>query len=280
MTSTINLKRLGFALAVAAIATLVATGCGDEISPTRMPAYVPDGKVVVLMHDAPVDSLQEVWLTVNSIRFIGEGGGNLTTVLDEPMRLNFLDLDSVSAVMGATTVEVESFSKIRLEVSDPEFLDKDGNVVAASDIKLVANGKIDLNFQGPVTVESGDLTVVSIDLDLDNSIKVNKTGKGKYILHPQFKVDAVIDTNTTTTIPIEILDATIIRVNATLGTIDLELPGSPAILVVYTNEFTTFEDAGGAPIQLTDLIPASQVRVFGHYDPVAGNFVATKVQSL
>jgi hypothetical protein len=175
---------------------------------------------------------------------------------------------------------VETFSKIRLEVSDPEFLDKDSNVIESAHIKLVANGKIDLNFQEPVTIDSEELTVVSIDLDLDNSIKVNKTGNGKYILNPQFKVDAVFDTNTTTTIPIEILDATIIRVNATLGTIDLELPGSPAILVVYTNELTAFVGTDGSPLLLTELRAASQVRVFGYYDPVVGKFIAIRVQSL
>jgi len=279
MTFNFYFKKWGAAITLVVASTLIAGGCSDESTPTGMPPYVHDGRLVVLMHDAPVDSLQEVWLTVDAIRFIGAGNGNTTTVLDEPMRLNFLDLDSVSMVMGATPVEAGSFSKIRLEVSDPEFVDKDGNVSDASQIKLVANGKVDLNFQGPVTVDPGEQTVVDVDLNLETSLKVNKTGNGKYILNPQFKATAVADT-TTEVIPIEVQEGTIIRYNASLGTIELELPGSPAILVVYTNESTIFSDAGGVLMLMTELRPASAVRILGYLDPVTGNFIATEVQSL
>ena len=279
MTSAHYIRKWGCAFALAAASTLVAGGCGDVSSPTGMPEYVHEGRVVVLMHDAPVDSLKEVWLTVNSVRFIGAGNGKNTTILDEPVRLNFLDLDSSAVILAAAPADVGSFSKIRLEVSDPEFVDQDFNVIDASQIKLVANGKIDLNFQGPVTVNPGEETVVDVDLNLETSIKVNQTGNGKYILNPQFKAAAVEDT-TTEVIPIEVQEGTIIRVNATLGTIDLELPGSPAILVVYTNESTVFTSASGVLMLMTELRPASQVRILGYYDPATGNFVATEVQSL
>jgi len=272
-------RKWGTAISFAIATTLIAGGCGDDSSPTGMPAYVHEGGVVVLMHDAPVDSLQEVWLTVNSIRFIGDDDGNNTTVLDEPIRLNFLDFDSVSMLMGAAPVEATTFSKIRLEVSEPEFVDKDGNVIDESQIKLVANGKIDLNFQGPVVVDPGELTVVDVDLNLETSIQVNQTGNGKYILNPQFKATAVVDT-TSEVIPIEVQEGNVIRVNANLGTIELELPGSPAILVVYTNEETVFTNDSGLQMLMSDLRPASAVRILGYYDPVTGNFVATEVHSL
>lgn len=280
MSSVYYFRKWGTALTLAVVSVFITGGCGDDAtSPTGMPEYDHLGRVVVLMHDAPVDSLQEVWLTVNSIRFIGAGSGNNTTVLDEPMRLNFLDLDSSAMIMGAATAEVGTFSKIRLEVSDPEFVDKDGNVIDASQIKLTANGKIDLNFQGPVTVDSGEQTVVDVDLNLETSIQVNQTGNGKYILNPQFKAVAVADTSTEV-IPVEVQEGTIIRINATLGTIDLELPGSPAILVVYTNASTVYTNSSGVLLLMTDLIPASAVRILGYYDPVTGNFIATEVQSL
>lgn len=268
------------------IVLLVMGACsGDKaISPTGvptpMPAYSGLGKAVILIHDAPVDSLQEVWLTVSSVRLIGANGGSKgETLLYEPMRLDFLKLDSVSRLLTVADLEAQTFSKIRLEVSDPEFVDKNGEVIESSDIKLVANGKVDLNFQHPVSIEADELTVVSIDLDLDNSIQVNQTGKGKFILRPQFKVDAVLDSSVTdSSITVEMVDATIIRTNPSAGTIDVELPGSPAILVVVVNPGTNYLNGSGDVITFADLKPATRVFIFGYFDAASGNFVATEIR--
>jgi hypothetical protein len=249
-----------------------------------MPKYTGPGRAMILIHDAPVDSLQEVWLTVNSVRLIGGGnsGKNEEPLLTEPMRLNLLALDEVSRVLSVSDLDAQAFSKLRLEVSEPEFVTNDGEVVDESQIKLVANGKVDLNFTEPVEVTPGNLTVVSLDMDLENSIQVNQTGGGRYILRPQVLVDPSTDESGDDTdssgTTLEMMDATIIRTNPSLGTIDLELPGSPAILVVYTTTETTYLDAAGGSGTFADLYPAASVVIYGYLDPATDYFMVTEIQ--
>jgi hypothetical protein len=274
------------AIGVSVVTLMIAGACSDQgqYSPTGMPKYTGTGRTVILIHDAPVDSLQEVWLTVNSVRLIGGGnsGKNQEPLLTEPVRLNLLALDEVSRVLSVSDLDAQTFSKIRLEVSEPEFVTNDGEVIDESQIKLVANGKVDLNFKQPVEVVPEGLTVVSLDMDLENSILVNQTGKGRYILRPQVLVDPATgdpgdDTDSSTT-TLEMMDATIIRTNQTLGTLDLELPGSPAILVVYTMPETTYLDAAGGSVGFADLRPAASIVVYGYLDPATNLFMVTEIQ--
>jgi hypothetical protein len=268
-------RRLGLLLlALGSLLTFAVIGCSDDDSSTGSDNQGP-GMALILIHDAPVDSLKEVWLTVSSVRLIGGDSDSAdVTVLDEPLRLDFLSLDSVSRVLTLAEMEAQSFSKIRLEVSDPEFLDKDDNTIESEDIQLVANGKVDLNFQGEVVIAPDEVTLISVDLDVENSIQVNQTGNGKYILHPQFKLDGAVDPGA----KVEIEDGTLVSVDLATGELEIEVPGSTTPLVVATDSGTEFKDAAGDPIGLSDLVPGMMVDIEGHIDPDSSVITAEEVK--
>ena len=251
--------------------------CSDDETPAG--SDEGNGLALVLIHDAPIDGLKEVWLTVSSVRLIGDDSISTgETLLAEPLRIDFLSLDSVSRVLTLAEVEGQTFSKIRLEVSDPEFVDTNDIVIDASQIQLVANGKVDLNFQGGITIAPDALTIISVDLDVENSIQVNQTGNGKYILHPQFKLDPVAATE----IKIEIDNATIISIGVTpLGSaLVVEIPGSASPVTVGTNASTEIKSAEGDPLDIEALVPGTMVKIEGYIDADTGDIVATEIRVL
>jgi len=270
-------KRLS-AVILGSLLAAIAGACGDDETPA---GFDGDGnrRALVLIHDAPIDDLKEVWLTVSSVRLIG-GDSTSTgeTLLAEPLRIDFLALDSVSRVLTLAEVEGQTFSKIRLEVSDPEFVDTNDTVIDASQIQLVANGKVDLNFQGPITILPDALAVISVDLDVENSIQVNQTGNGRYILHPQFKLDPA----TATEMEIEIDEATIIsiEVDDLESTLVVESPGSALPVTVETNASTEIKGPAGDPLDVEALVPGTMIEIEGYIDTETGDIIATEIRLL
>lgn len=255
---------------------LLAGACGEEKSSTGSTVEGP-GQAMVLIHDAPIDSLKELWLTISSVRLIGADADSAEeSILAEPLRIDFLSLDSISRVLTVAEVEGQTFSKIRLEVSDPEFLDVHDNLFDASQIQLVANGKVDLNFQGPVSIPPEGLSVISVDLDVANAIQINQTGNDKYILHPQFKIDATVETGTSVEMP----GCTIVSIDATPpgATLVVECPGSVDPVTVIVDESTEIKDESGDPILLGDLTPGMNIDIEGSLDTESGVIVATEIR--
>jgi len=271
----VRLRALGTAILGLFLAVL-SGACGSDPAGSDGDG---NGQALVLIHDAPIHDLKEVWLTVSSVRLIGADSlSNGEALLAEPLRIDFLSLDSVSRVLTLAEVEGQTFSKIRLEVSNPEFVDTNDVVIDASQIQLVANGKVDLNFQGPITIPPGAFTIISVDLDLENSIQVNQTGNGKYILHPQFKLDPA----TTAAIEIEIDSATIISIDAdSLGsTLVAETPGSAIPVTIGINASTEIQSLAGDPLEIAALVPGTSFRMEGYIDVNAGEIVATVITVL
>jgi hypothetical protein len=120
-------------------------------------------------------------------------------VYEGERRINLLGLQEVTDLFAVGEgVPARDYDKIRLTVSDPEFVKKDssGNVietVSGPDIHLVANGKIDLNPKKPFSVTSGGTLAVLMDFDAKKSVKITETGSGKFILRPVVFVEVLND---------------------------------------------------------------------------------------
>lgn len=265
---------LAFLLGI--VLALLAGACGGGDSPTGSKSKSP-GQAMVLIHDASIDSLKELWLTVASVRLIG-GDADSTdeSILTEPLRIDFLALDSVARLLTLAEVEGQTFSKIRLEVSNPQFLDVHDNVIDGSQIQLVANGKVDLNFQGTMTIPPGEVAIISVDLDVANAVQVSQTGNEKYILNPQFKLDAGVASGA----KVEIHDAVVLSVDATPagGILGVGTPGSSVSMTILVNALAEIRDGSGFLIQLADLAPDLVVEIEGYIDVQSGEIVATEIR--
>ncbi len=285
-----NLVRI---IAVLAAVALFAVGCSDDDSSTNVtdPGQLSKGGLILLMHDAPIDDLSEVWLTVNSIRLIGEDDADDDTTdvendttdvdddtvgvlaLDEPVRMNLLALDSISRVLAVTQAPAGNYHKIRLYVSEPKFVMDDGTEIMEDDIQLVANGKVDLNSQGDVIVTTDAFTVVSLDLDAENSIQVVQTGNGMYIMRPQVFVDATVDSLES----VEVMGAEIVTFDEAQGQLIIDLPGSDETIVVDIGPETDILDPQGLTLNLDDLVPGEVIDILGALDTRRGRVLAQQL---
>ncbi|HEX9749786.1 MAG TPA: DUF4382 domain-containing protein [candidate division Zixibacteria bacterium] len=261
----------------AVIGVLALAGCNG--TDRGVGGQSDQGKVILMMHDAPVDNFTEVWLTVESVTMIGtqhdddgtEASGEV--VLSEAVRMDFLALDSVSRILASAQVDAGLYSKIRLRVSDPEFVRDDDSVYTDDDIQLVANGHVDLNPQGTIVVGSNALTVVSLDLDLDNSVQVNETGNERYILRPQILLDGNLESSEHVTLH----GCTVVSVDLYSGQILVMCPNAETTLAVTTNSQTALFGAGGLTVGLNAINVGASVEVVGELNTQSGLITAAEV---
>ena len=251
---------------------VATSGCGDD-NPSGTQSD-RDGLLMILIHDAPVDSLKEVWLSVHSVELIGaDADSTVQPTLLDTVRIDLKSLDSLTAVLAVAAVPSGTYSKIRLWVSDPEFVTDDGTVISKDDIKLVANGKVDINFQGPFFLEADSTSVISLDFDLDSSIQINLTGNGKYILRPQILVDA----ENVTSNNIVINGAVVSSVDSIAGELMVTPHGSSVSLTVKISSATIIEAGDGTAMTIGDIAVNDVVNVHGTLDASEGCLIAEDI---
>lgn len=167
---------------------LIFYGCnggGGGSSPTT-------GTLTIAITDASIDDYDEALLEVSSITLIGSGGQE-TELLDDSQTIDLLKLRNVSELLLRKTLTARSISKIRLGVDSITLnkLDMSGDITDF-DSPPVPTRKIDLNPQGSLEVRAGEDLLVMLDVDLDNSIKINETGNEQVRFRPLVKITAGI----------------------------------------------------------------------------------------
>ncbi len=177
------MRKLTILLLLAFAAACDGGGSGPQ------PAGV--GTLTIAITDATIDDYDEALLEVSSITIIGSGGQE-TEVLDTPQIIDLLKLRNVSEVLLRERLLARRISKIRLGV-DSIVLNKldpvDGSITD-SDMPPVPSQKVDLNPQGPLEIRAGEDLLITLDVDLKNSIKVNETGNGAVRFRPVVFVNA------------------------------------------------------------------------------------------
>lgn len=274
-TKWFRLSTMAIPVAVAGLMLAIA-GCNDDDNGTGGTSQ--RGSMVLMMHDAPIDEMKEAWVTVESVTMIGADDDSASgeVVLNESVRMDLLALDSTAQILAAADVQAGAYNKIRLQISDPEFVRNDDSVFAGEDIQLVANGHVDLNTQGDVFIVGNEVTVVSLDLDVENSVQINQTGNGRYILRPQI----FVDTDVSDEEGIIISNATIVSIDLSTNQFTVSTSETEANIdiTVITTQETDIVTIGGAQLALASLLIGSTVDVVGTIDMDTGVVTATEVQ--
>lgn len=147
------------------------------------------GTLSVAITDASINDYQEALLRVGSITLIGSGGQE-TEVLETPQTVDLLKLRNVSELLLRTELTARTISKIRLGVESITLVKRDqvtGDYIG-EDNPPVPTGKIDLNFK-PVEIRAGEDIIVTIDVDLHNSVKITDAGSTEVVrFRPLVKV--------------------------------------------------------------------------------------------
>ncbi len=182
-------KSFSSALLAAAFLTLAACGSGGGSSGS---VAAPSGfaTVGIALTDAPTPDVDQALATITSIELLGEGGP--VVLFSGVETIDLLRLADYSELFAVNDqVPAGTYSKIRLQLSNLELvkLNDDGTVDETIVAKLVANGKIDLNPRGPFYVAAGETLVITVDFDMQKSLKITETGNGKVIVRPVIFVD-------------------------------------------------------------------------------------------
>lgn len=182
MRFNVRLLRLSFVL-LASVVTLY--GCSQSNDSGT-------GRVALLLTDAPTDQFDQVNISVDSVRLIGEGPD--VYLVSEPQTFNLLDLRNTSTLLANEDVPVGTYSKLRMNVSKIELVKLNANgSVAQTVIPKLPSGRINLNPQAQFTVAPGSQLTISLDINAEKSIQINTTGSEEYIVRPQVFINVVSD---------------------------------------------------------------------------------------
>jgi hypothetical protein len=259
---------LSVVLGLFALAGLSA--CGNSGTGTSPAA----GTVTLALTDSPSDAFEAVTVTIASAALLGESGPvPIPFPDDEPIVVNLLDLDGINQILATASIPAGTYSKLRLQVSDAFVTYADGGT---EPVRVVANGKVDLNFRGDVTVSADQPIVIQLDFSAADSIKMTSTGSGKLILRPQIFVSTTPTSDDGTTPPIDNLAGVIASRNDVDRTLTLNVKRTLRVVVAATDT-TVILAEDGTPIAFTDLNVGTYVHVEGTLDE-QGRVVASLIQ--
>lgn len=174
-------------LALVLACSLIITGCDSGGNGTGTDSGT--GTMEVRMHDAPIDSADEVNVFIERVEVNREGSSDGWQTISEPQKsFNLLDLiNGAYEVLGEAELETGTYQQIRL------ILSQDGhNVVIDGDIHemMVPSGAqtgVKLNVNAEI---KPDITYILL-LDFDASRSVVKAGQNNpavsYLLKPVVK---------------------------------------------------------------------------------------------
>ena len=145
------------------------------------------GNVALVFMDGPTDQYQRMLVSVTAITLIG-AGGQVDIYDGPPITFDLLEMSEWADLGFNTRVLAGRYNKIRLELDSVELIDMVNDESVLLD-KLPANGKIDLNPQGPFEVSPDFTTVIKLDMDARRSFQVVETGNQELRLRPIIFVD-------------------------------------------------------------------------------------------
>jgi hypothetical protein len=289
-------------LALALTATLAA--CGDGSS-GAVAVNSGTGTVVVVVTDAPTDEFLQIWVTVRKVELLGAQGHY--TLFEGRRTFDLLTMREDARLLSlGRDVPAGEWSKIRLHVEDVRMIrlvdeDEAGTIVACpTDVtpdtgfvcesirpKVGGNGKIDLNPRGPLTVRSGDLVFVQLDLDAEKSIHVVETGNERWIFRPVVFVDLFA-----------IHPDRLVRIEGEIAEIDLaasrlvvcnthlvfrpnaqqDLGNGSRCVDVRVGSGTSIFDVDGQPAGLADLAVGDEIAAVGRFRDGTGETLVFDAQ--
>ncbi len=184
-----------FPAALCLLALAVITGCsggGDSSSSTQAAVSTPPvagapdqtGVVGIIIKDAPSDDYTRIMLRITRVELLGDGEPQ--TVFDGDLEFDLLALRNHGNLLSLSDeVATGDYDKIRLRVSSITLycLDEFGDEISV-DVRVPANGKVDLNPRGSFTVAADSALLIQIDLDAKKSIHIVGTGNGSHRFRP------------------------------------------------------------------------------------------------
>jgi len=279
MTKMGSRAQAAFLVSSVLLVTLFAAGCLQEDGGKAMLTTVFTGDASagaktldVLKAEVPVEDIESLTVTITRIVLdkaadeADEGDGEEETieklenaeqieVFSGEMRVNILDLAGVSQLISLEEVPAGHYTKIRLEIQDPELVFKAEPETVYTNIHLTANDRlfITVDFE----LEDGDNRVLVLDF---GGIHLVALGNGDYNLTPQLRAELEILTVEST-----FVQGVIESIDYETNSIVLAVEGGQ-IAVTYGDDAEIFlaSDDDVTPTGLeTDLLAEMEIICFG-----------------
>lgn len=177
------------------LSSIFLTSCGGGSSDSdQTQASGGSGFVTLLAGDDDIQDFDQAIFDISSITLIGDDNGQVV-LMDEMRSIDFLALETINEVLAEIEVPVGSYSKIRFQVDQIVLkeLDDNLNVIREENVRVLANGKVDVIPRNGFQVGSNESVLIAIDVDLQKSIKLIQTGNGRYQFRPVIFADILSD---------------------------------------------------------------------------------------
>lgn len=182
---TIIRMSVWYVLAIALVSCGGGSSAPNPVAATP-PVAATTATVAITFTDVSADDYDHAFVNINSVELLSSDGHQTIFEGDETLDLlalrDTVQLFAVNENVTPTTVE-----KIRIKASNMVLVvDHDDGSTTETDVELVANGKIDLNPRGDFPIAAGDVVFVSLDWDMNESLKLTETGQGnrKLVMRP------------------------------------------------------------------------------------------------
>lgn len=171
-----NTTRIIFLSSLIGAAGLAGLACGDDAETAGQ-----TGRLRLLLTDAPLDGVEEVNVTFDSVEVSGPGGW--TTVTSSVQTFDLLELQGgITAELGLTELATGTYGQIRLMLTDAWLVingeEEDLRIPSADQTGL----KLVSGFQVLADVET------QIVLDFDAEESVHQTGNGQWMMRPTIRI--------------------------------------------------------------------------------------------
>jgi hypothetical protein len=236
------------------------------------PAVPTKATVAIVLTDASGDDYDHAYVTITSVELLGENGNEQIFSGEETVDLLALR-DTVDLFAVNENVEPGEFEKIRMIASQLTLVanHEDGSTTE-TEVKLVANGKIDLNPRETFSIAAGEIVFISLDWDVNKSLKFTETGNGKIIMRPVIFVEIGTEpafkeglVRMSGLVEFVAIDATSFRICQTESTSQIagDTQLNELCLDIIINDKTGIFGEDGMPAMVSELTKGDPVTVLG-----------------
>jgi len=259
------------------VLVLAIAACGggssapDPVAVTP-PVVASKATVAIILTDAAADDYDHAFVNITSVELLSDDGNQIIFEGDETVDLLALR-DTVQLFAVNENVNPTNVEKIRIKATGMVLVvDNNDGSTTETTVELVANGKIDLNPRGTISIAAGEVVFVSLDWDVNESLKLTETGQGRVIMRPVIFVDIGTEPafkegliRVTGVVQLIASDSSVFRICS--GDDAVQIPENPILnslcLDVILTDKTGLFGEDGMPIEAFELAVGNVVTVLG-----------------
>ena len=241
-------------MSLACLLALGAVGCEDDDSGSGPNDVVT--RVSLLLTDAPGD-VQAAVVTISEIYLQGGPGGR-TTLLDDPITVNLIDLanetvevlndvevehgtyDELRFVISGAYLEVETESGTEIFASSPNYagLPAGATVDGVLQMPSLGTSGLKVNFDDPLTFSEEEQTLL-VDFDVSQSFGHEAGNSGRWVMHPVVKGGTITEA-ATVTVTVALASGVTLPAGSPLSAFKVKV-GAEELALTDANSDGTFE---------------------------------------